>query len=66
MTSVNQKLKSTRIITRQCVICGDIISVQLCHDGKYTGGNYFCKLTADDGTQIEYWECDKCYNQADE
>ena len=64
-TKDTPKVEQTKEITRQCSICGDPILVTVFHDGKYSGGNYFCSPGNDDttskNTKLEYWECDKCY-----
>ena len=42
------KIKDTpkieKEITRQCVICGEDILIQVFPKGKYKGGNYFCEV----------------------
>lgn len=51
--------KVHREITRSCVICGEEIFIKYNRITKsYVGGHYFFGK----GTNMEYWECEVCFN----
>jgi len=47
---------------RNCSICGKEPNIKLRKDKSYSGGNYFGKLDSRK-KEIEYWECNKCFNE---
>lgn len=45
-------------IERECSVCGADLTITVFEDGEYSGGHYFEMGDSD----MEYWECDECYN----
>jgi len=45
------------------LVCGRKLKITLLKNNKYSGGQYFGKLDFDDLKGVEYWECEKCFNE---
>jgi hypothetical protein len=54
-----------RTIKRKCLVCGKMLLIKVKETGAYKGGHYFgeMKLQTDKGKEVEYWECEKCFNE---
>jgi len=42
-----------------------MLLIKVKETGAYKGGHYFgeMKLQTDKGKEVEYWECEKCFNE---
>jgi len=60
----NETKVKEKVVIKKCSICNKEIHVTIYPDRTYRGGNFFCKLDGEvKGEKIEYWECDKCFNE---
>jgi len=53
----------SKVVVRKCLVCGRKLKITLLKNNKYSGGQYFGKLDFDDLKGVEYWECEKCFNE---
>jgi len=53
-------------LKRKCLVCGKKLEIIVEDNGKYSGGYYFSDLFKDkkkSKNDVEYWECEKCFNE---
>ncbi|MCK4266480.1 MAG: hypothetical protein KAX31_04305 [Thermoplasmata archaeon] len=50
----------SKIIEKECIVCGTKLSIKLFKDGTHKGGYYFGKLEIDigEGEHVKVGECD--------
>jgi len=60
--------KKSRTIRRSCIVCGKKLNIVVYPNRRYRGGHYFRSVLPENKEfkKIfgEYWECEKCYQEA--
>ena len=61
---IANKIGPTKIIKRECAVCGKRIDITVYPSKRHYRGHYFGRLfISKDSKTAEYWACDDCFNE---